>query len=69
MRSAWLRENGFYHAYGIYYHLDGRIAGLFDKKVDDEGNGTPTSATVYDNCCNPLQKTADMWDSLLGVST
>lgn len=66
-RSEWLRENGFFDTAGIYQHLDGRKAGLFDKEVGDDGSGVPADLRAYRVCCDPLQKTIDMWSTLLGV--
>lgn len=64
-RSTWLRQQGFIHAGGTYYHIDGRRAGLFDKKVGDNGSGSPVSQHIYDVCTNPLTKTRSVWDILL----
>ena len=65
-RHQWLRESGFYQTGGLYLHLDGRCAGLFDKKVNGEGNGSPMNTHVYDVCANPLKKTRSVWSTLLG---
>ena len=66
-REAWLVAEGFFESAGIWRHLDGRIAGLFDKHLDGEGGGTPVSVSLYDSCTVPVKRSRGSMSYILGA--